>query len=753
MTGASDDRVPISDILQGTPIKLVLTEGGYLFRNGSLSAGPFSEIEIRESRDLDARVAQQLNVPEKEIYVARLKAPNSRLEFLSDHDIHTKFVAEAGQGPDVPTSGFIMFDGDEWIAAEATYLYGKLTEVQNPDTKSERIETTEALQRVFFYSHLGKRDKKLSDDAVFQLGTKFLRPTSKTLGGSGPPTLMSLETAQRFLTGETVTIKDLFDSVISGLKQFVNLDWDPRLYDVVGCIITSSYFFDLFGAYPIIVILGPFETGKTRLLLSICYMGHRGMPILDPSEASIFRTAEAWRALLTIDEFYEIGPAIERLLRASYKKGMRVPRIDKSKGGQMLLALFEIFGKIAIATPETPPPNIVSKSIMLKLLKMPDPSQKKRDPEPRDFENIRAKGYIARLTLAPEVRANGDYLDTDDHGLVGREYEVWKPSLTVAKIIGGSTWTNVHGFATEQSKEKRQESYAELHEILESLLEVVREFLKTAQIELPTKDNIQNDTKVLASFTPKQVHDVTWERMKDQYRVTREKQEVRDDSGEEHLRESYDYDTRSFEKQYSVQRVGQTYLRQLGLKRLKHGKKGSLYGIRTGQEFHELVVRYHPALQGDLNEDGTKSSERATYETLLGLVTDNTTQREAVIPKKGVTGVTGVTTPDFERENQPEKSDTLNSVTPRVSPEPLDSVTPDTLGKTPPEGVTEKNPRIEREKTTGDTRSTWSSYFRDPPGSTDRDRCSRCGLEDIPLRADPRERAWPVCRKCFEEMR
>jgi hypothetical protein len=54
------------------------------------------------------------------------------------------------------------------------------------------------------------------------------------------------------------------------------------------------------------------------------------MPILDPSEASISRTAEAWKGFLSIDEFWEISKAIESLLRGTYKHGMKVPRIEKS---------------------------------------------------------------------------------------------------------------------------------------------------------------------------------------------------------------------------------------------------------------------------------------------------------------------------------------------------------------------------------------------------------------------------------------
>jgi hypothetical protein len=323
------------------------------------------------------------------------------------------------------------------------------------------------------------------------------------------------------------------------------------------------------------MIMGPFETGKTRLLLCIVYMGHRGMPILDPSEASIFRTAEAWKGFLGIDEFWEISKEIERLLRASYKHGMKVPRIEKSRGGVLTLSLFDLFGKIVIASQEPFPNNILSKGILFQVRKMPDPNPEKRDPEPRDFQDVRTMGYIARLTWAQEVKSYADALDKQELGLSGREYEVWKPALTIASMIGGDVWKNVLAFAKESCEEKRRESYEELKDVTEAIYSVIQE----AKGHFPL------------AFTPKQIHDTIWKRLKDEYSIVKEKQEI---SG--HTSEQYDYDTRSFEKHYSAHRIGRTYLRQLGL-RGKRKKRGTEYEIRSPLEFHDLVVRYHPDLQ------------------------------------------------------------------------------------------------------------------------------------------------------------
>ena len=290
--------------------------------------------------------------------------------------------------------------------------------------------------------------------------------------------------------------------------------------------------------------------------------------------ASIFRTGEAWKPLLVIDEFYDVTKEIERILRAAYKRGPRVPRVEKSKAGVLYLGLFDFYSKVAIGTPDAIPPNIEDKGIRIKLRTMPDPHPEKRDPRPEDFEQFRNMAYIARLTWAPQIRELASALDKEDLGLSGRDYEVWRPPLTIAKLMGGDVWKNVLDYARESTEEKQGQTDEELKEVLQAIFDVV----KGKGGEFPI------------AFTPKELHDIIWERLKDNYRVVKAKQEVQGESSEK-----YDYDTHSFEQVYSSTRIGRTYLQQLGLKG-KHKKGGTVYSVESGRELNEFVIRYHPGL-------------------------------------------------------------------------------------------------------------------------------------------------------------
>ncbi|MBS7623216.1 hypothetical protein KEJ39_06035 [Candidatus Bathyarchaeota archaeon] len=409
-------------------LSISLEPEGWYFSFHESRIGPYETISEVNPAD----VGRFLGVPTKEVLKQILMAhsryhlPLTNTEHLSNlliksDDGKERFTIQATIGSEVNPCGFIVLENNEWIAAETTYLYGELER-----EKKGEIEKSEGLQPIMIYSLNGQRNLKLLKDSIFKIGQRALRPKSTVLGTTGLNTLMILSAVQRFLRGEHISPNEWFRQILSGLRRFCNLDFDTRLYDVVPCIVMSSYFYDLFGVFPIITIFGPYESGKGRLLQCITLMGHRGMLEVDPTNASLFRSIEAWKPLLGIDEFHEISHRMESLLKAGYKKGTRVPRIEKTKAGIFYLSLFDIFSKIVIASDKLPPSNILQKGIKIVMRKMPDPNPEKRDPAPEDFEEIRSQGYMARLMWPPAIKEAAEKLNQLELGLSGRDFEVWK---------------------------------------------------------------------------------------------------------------------------------------------------------------------------------------------------------------------------------------------------------------------------------------------------------------------------------------
>ena len=234
----------------------------------------------------EKNVASLLEIDRRNVYAAMLAIPERKTVSVESDNLSRRFAANAGLGPEVASSGFAFFEDGEWIVTEATYLFGKLQETKAPETKNEQVTDTEGLQAVLVFGSPGKRGVKLAQDAVFRIGRRALRPVGKTLGSTGPSTLMSFAAVRQFLAGVIVTPADLYALGVQSLKSFSNMDFDRRVYDVTTCLEIASYFYDLFSAYPITIVRAPFRSGKTRLLLCITYAGHRGLAILDPSGAT-----------------------------------------------------------------------------------------------------------------------------------------------------------------------------------------------------------------------------------------------------------------------------------------------------------------------------------------------------------------------------------------------------------------------------------------------------------------------------------
>jgi hypothetical protein len=313
-----------------------------------------------------AQLYRLLTKEELEKHLRNLDAPVSpwkNTSLLVQDDAGTsQFKAQASLGPEISPCGFAYFDGDEWICCETTFFYGMLKQKLEQDKPQNEAES---LKAVVIYVQNGHRNLKLLDGAVFNVAGKALRPKASTLAVVGINTLMDLDAAQRFLAGEEVEPNHWYNQICTGLRAFSNLSFDCRLYDVISCIVMASYFYDILEVFPILIIFGPFETGKGRLLHCVIYMGHRGMSGLDPSDASLYRMTEAWKPYIGIDEFYDFTRNIERLLRSMYKRGTKVPRMEKTKGGQFYLTLFETFSKSPLPAIRDPPGIFCKKASQL----------------------------------------------------------------------------------------------------------------------------------------------------------------------------------------------------------------------------------------------------------------------------------------------------------------------------------------------------------------------------------------------------
>ncbi|HDH06894.1 MAG TPA: DUF3631 domain-containing protein [Thermoproteales archaeon] len=234
-----------------------------------------------------------------------------------------------------------------------------------------------------------------------------------------------------------------------------------------------------------------------------------------------------------------------------------------------------------MATTEKIPEMLLSRAIQITMRKAPDPNPERRDPEPEDFEEIREKLYVSRLTYAPEVYKTSIELDKENLGLNGREYEVWKPILIIAKVIGEDVFNDVLDLAKKMIEERKEH----LHEEEKLLLHVIGDLFKEKGVT-----TLEGDKHIEFSAS-----------------------EVLGGLKELLLSDEYGDDEKRFYKDWNPQKIG-VRLTRMGIKKYRKGGGKRVYSI-TYDEYNRLLIRYnmsHLSHMSQEQEEASTSQEGTT---------------------------------------------------------------------------------------------------------------------------------------------
>lgn len=455
------------------------------------------------------------------------------------------YIAQESDGYIKPLPGFFIKTKNGSIVSELTIVKGTK---KTKDEKGNDIEVP-AVFPIIFYNSNGERSYCSIKDSISFNGTSISFRKMKVRFEEIPHTLMSYNTTKRFLKGETIELKTVYPMLKAKQKEFVSCHWDGRLYDLIACITIATFYFDVFGVFPITWLFGAFETGKGRAIKCIVYAARKGIYWEDVTKAGVLRLAELLQPTLGIDEYQDVEPILRGYLRGSYKEGVKSPRVEQTRDG-FLLRAFGKFHPITIASTETIERGSFTRTIPVKMKKGNPPED--RDPVEYDFDDIRDDLYICRLTQANKVYETFQTFRKTELGIYGREWEIWRAPLTIAKMISEEVFNNVLSLAREICSSKRQEIYIEEKDVLMS-------------IYLLFKEN--NKPKTL-TFYPKEVTIKIWN------------QKIK-----EFTADVWENDV-EFKRQYSPLRIGHI-LKRIGLKG-KYVSKGTRYTI-TAEEYNRLA--------------------------------------------------------------------------------------------------------------------------------------------------------------------
>lgn len=450
----------------------------------------------------------------------------------------------------------------EWLG-ELTYAVGTLTPPEDGDGKGGRKARPRtglfpllALARAERGAVVERRVVPLLDRVVY-LGDEPVPLEFKAQLSEPLDTLLKAETLLEWVKGASARLEEVYPRLLERVKRFANFDWDPRLYHVTACYIAATYFVQVFPAFPQLHFMGSVSSGKTRAGKTVAFASHRGVAATFTSEASVFRLAEDVGATLLIDDVWGPGAKITHL---SYKRGMVVLRVEKGTGEKLTLKLYQTYCPLIFTGVELPQSeHLLSRAIIVRMQRAPDPNPKGRDPEPEDFEDLRRELYLAELTQFPEVRRVYEELAgrRRELGLEGRDFEIWGPLLAVAKIAGEHVFEAVRGYALESVGKKLMDLYEEEKEVLaglERLLLLKVEELFRGELEKLWKgeeENWEAYREKLAGITAKLEEGVVFSAA-DLLRAMKEvlARKEGEEGGEK------PYTVKQFESRWTVQRLG-----------------------------------------------------------------------------------------------------------------------------------------------------------------------------------------------------
>jgi hypothetical protein len=346
-------------------------------------------------------------------------------------------------------------------------------------TRKGGITEVEKVIPIFIIAeyHDGRLDKVRIEDpeagVIKVLDSIPVRIEAKSVARSTLPTLLDIEAIRKWIEGketpEPPTFREAYEEVLENVRHYVCYSWDERLYYLNASYIMATYFYDFFTAFPRLFFHGPYGTGKTRAMLTTIAMSWHGFPMLDPSDASVYRSIEAFGLTLGIDEGYLKG-GVEKIIAAGYKRGLKVPRVDKASKDSFELSFFDTYAPVVLAFTELPSELVAQRTIIVNMEKCDDPNPGREDPDIYEFKELRNKLYLLRLLRANEfVEAMSKVREAVKDVLRSRDYEVWYPILVAAYLGGEEAFCAVLCLALEDLEQRQAALYSEEKLVIKAL--------------------------------------------------------------------------------------------------------------------------------------------------------------------------------------------------------------------------------------------------------------------------------------------
>lgn len=327
----------------------------------------------------------------------------------------------------------------------------------------------------------------------------------------------SLELIKSYLEGNNsipeLTPLELFNKIKEKYEEFCFFK-ESTWYKLNSLWDGGTYLFNLFDNFPIKEERGLAGTGKTKCMKISKNISFNGSEIMiNPSEATLFRETNSKRMTKYIDEaeklftfkkgLMESDNRVE-LINGSYSKGSTIPRLEKIKD-KYVCFYYNVYSPTRIGSINGLFGATESRTITQVHTRSLDTDRRgEKEPQDNDPDFLIIRDYLYLFGLKYWKQVEECYKNNslyENLKIKKRDLQIWKPLLSLAKVISEDWFNEIVSFAEKISLQKKEELLQEdswdyrILSVIKELLDCGTQIIRPKKIREVYNEKFSNETE------------------------------------------------------------------------------------------------------------------------------------------------------------------------------------------------------------------------------------------------------------------
>ncbi|MBI2410849.1 MAG: DUF3631 domain-containing protein [Candidatus Kerfeldbacteria bacterium] len=258
-------------------------------------------------------------------------------------------------------------------------------------------------------------------------------------------------------------ISKVIADLVAILKKYIDFE-DDRLIYLISCWTIATYFHRVFVAFPYLHLNGNAGSGKTKTLIILSLLAFNAELSASNTPAYTIRIIHSNSATLLLDEVETLKrpkdedvKTIVAILNSGYKKGARVGKAEQIGKSQLWTPKkYDAYSPKVFAGIQGLDATLASRCIPITMVNSSNNTIKNVEVYEQDAHWPKLRDACYWLLMKEHKAVRRHYSQLSDTELVGREWELWKPLLTIAQLADESVYQQVRSLALEIHQQKQE---------------------------------------------------------------------------------------------------------------------------------------------------------------------------------------------------------------------------------------------------------------------------------------------------------